>query len=124
MRLLHNINKWSYGITLLLYITIYLGMIAQIALGGIQVILAIILFGRYQRLDGKTKRRLLVYATLTVLYLLAFALWDLLGIPNLNDDFIEITGITVLPMALATFFVFITHKLRLKEKRNILKETP
>ncbi len=121
MRLLHNINKWSYGITLVLYLTIYLGMIAQIALGGIQVILAIILFSRYQRLDEKTKRRLLVYGTLTVFYLLVFALWDLLGVPN--NDFIEITGMTVLPMSLATFFVFITHKLRLKEKQNVLKET-
>lgn len=121
MKLLHNINKWSYGITLLLYITIIYGMIAQIALGGIQVILALILFSRYQRLDEKTKRLLLVYAALTLLYLLVFTLWDYLRVPN--NDFIEITGITVLPMGLATFFVFITHKLRLKEKRNVLKET-
>ena len=121
MKIIHNINKWSYGITLLLYITIYLGMIAQIALGGIQVILAIILFSRYPRLDEKTKRRLLVYATLTILYLSIFALWDFLRVQS--NDFIEITGMTVLPMALATFFVFITHKLRLKEKQNVPKET-
>ncbi len=121
MKLIHNINKWSYAITLLLYITIIYGMIAQIALGGIQVILALVLFGRYPELDEKTKRRLLVYATLTILYLLIFFLWDLFGVPN--NDFIEVTGMIVLPMALATFFVFITHKLRIKEKRNVPKET-
>lgn len=121
MKIIHNINKWSYGITLLLYITIYLGMIAQIALGGIQVILAIFLFSRYASLDDKTKPRLLVYATLTILYLLIFALWDALG--GSSNDFIVITGITVLPMSLATFFVFITHKLQLKARQNIPKTT-
>ena len=118
MKLIHNINKWSYGITLFLYITIYLGMIAQIALGGIQVILALVLFGRYPELDQKTKRRLLVYGTITVLYLTIFALWDILDMPN--ADLIVITGITVLPMALATFFVFITHKAKLAHLQDNL----
>ncbi|MEM9646907.1 MAG: hypothetical protein AAF969_00390 [Bacteroidota bacterium] len=121
MKVIHNINKWSYGITLVLYITIYLGMIAQIALGSIQVILAIFLLSRYQRLDEKTKRRLLVYGVLTSLYLSIFALWNLLEISN-NDVFI-ITGITVLPMSLATFFVFITHKLRMEEQQSVPKAT-
>ena len=93
-------------------------MIAQIALDGIQVILALVLFGRYPELDQKTKRRLLVYGTITVLYLTIFALWDILDMPN--ADFIVITGITVLPMALATFFVFITHKAKLAHLQDNL----
>lgn len=111
LRTLHNINKWSYAITLLLYITIYLGMIAQIALGGIQMVLALILFSRFSRLDRKTKRRLIIYSVLAFLYLSAFVVWNLLDVAG--SDSILLVAISVPPMALATFFVFITHKAKL-----------
>ncbi|WP_435623280.1 hypothetical protein [Flagellimonas sp.] len=118
MKLLHNINKWSYAITLLLYITIYLGMIAQIVLGIIQVFLAIIMFSRFSKLDSKTRFRLKIYSVLTLLYLLAFVVWNILDIPS--SDSISLVGIAVPPMALATFFVFITHKAKLAHLQDDL----
>lgn len=93
-------------------------MIAQIALGGIQVVLALILFSRFSRLDRKTKRRLIIYSSLAFLYLLAFVVWNLLDVAS--SDSILLVAISVPPMALATFFVFLTHKAKLDDAQDDL----
>lgn len=110
---MHNLNKWSYGITLVLYLTIYFGLLAQIALGAIQVILALILFARFKKIDRKIKPLLLIYAVITSIYLTVFFLFDSMDLGG--SDFLHIGFYMVCPMLIATYFVYITYKLKFLE---------
>ncbi|RKN17477.1 hypothetical protein D7035_14985, partial [Aquimarina sp. AD1] len=61
MKTIHNINKWSFIITLILYTTIIGGLLAQMALGVIQVVLGVIILFHWKKLNIKIKRHLLIY---------------------------------------------------------------
>ncbi len=105
MKTLHYINLVSFTITLLLYITIFYGMIAQVFLGTIQVILALILLLYWKTLKSRQKKLLAVYAFVAILYGLLW-LTDIV-----NTDF-AIAFITVIPMSIAAYFLYITAQIK------------
>ncbi len=104
MKIIHYINSISFIITLLLYITLIYGLIAQIFLGSIQVILAIILFAYWRKIKDIDKKHLAVYASLVVLFGLT-CLTDIL-----DTDF-GIAYLMITPMSIAGYFVFITNQI-------------
>ena len=106
MKIIYKINKWSYIITLALYLTLFLGMYAQIALGAIQIILALIISVKWKKLDTNSKTKMLNYLVVILMY----------GFLLLVIDFENIAGLLiillfVLPMLIATYFVYITYKI-------------
>jgi len=114
MKTIHNINKWSFIITLLLYLTLIGGLLAQILLGFIQVILAIIVILEWKKHTPKIKSHLISYFTLVTIY---GVLW-LLGIAetfyNSNSMVLDphIIYLCIIPMSIASYFVYVTYKIK------------
>lgn len=106
MKNLYNVNKWLVIITLLLYLTIYFGMIFQIVLGITQVLMSIYILSKYNRLEKKTKLLFKIYMTLTITVL------SIIGSGVIaNTGFIAIY--LVIPMLLAFFHLYITYQIKI-----------
>jgi len=96
-------------ITAVLYITVYLGMIFQIALGAYQVIVALIMLFSYKQLLKRDKSRILVYWLVVFL----FALFWSLGWLEAGH---EIFPMVIYPMSIAVYFTFFLEKLGTKNQ--------
>ena len=106
MKIIYNINKWSYIITLVLYLTLFLGMYAQIALGFIQIILALIIFVRWNEMSILNKKLLVFYWIIVSTYGVSYI------IINYYDwDVNFVICLLVIPMTIATYFVYTTNKI-------------
>ncbi len=106
MKNLYNVNKWLVIITLLLYLTIYFGMIFQIVLGITQVLMSIYILSKYNGLEKKTKLLFKIYMTLTITVL------SIIGSGVIaNTGFILIY--LVIPMLLAFFHLYITYQIKI-----------
>ncbi len=104
MKLIYNINKWSLIITIFLYITIYYGLLAQIALGIIQLISAIILYYSWAHLNDKSKKHLIQYTIIVFIYAIPFFI-----IYNKVPSFIGLTIVyVIIPLLIAFYFLYIT----------------
>jgi len=99
MKVLYQFNKIVLIITLILYVTIFLGLYAQIVLGGIQILSAIGITFLWNRFENKYKKQLLIYWLVT----LSYGIGWLLEI-DLNDSW-WILAIIIIPMSIAIYFV-------------------
>ncbi|WP_211075738.1 hypothetical protein [Aquimarina sp. MMG016] len=108
MKTIHNINKWSFIITLLLYLTIYFGLLAQILLGSVQIILVLILLYYWKDFQTKQKQHLAIYVGIVIFY-------GLLFLTNVLKSYFLIFFITVVPMSIAGYFVYITYLISISE---------
>ncbi len=108
MKKLHQVNIFALIITLILYLTVYLGMYAQIILGPLQLIIALIIsFKYYYKLNPKLKKSILIYWALAIVSLIiAYFSWTYYK-PN---DFIMIT-VFVIPMLIACYFAYLTFNI-------------
>ncbi len=108
MKILHQINTFTLTITLVLYLTVFLGMYAQIILGPLQLIIALIIsFKYYKRLIPKLKKGILTYWTLAIVSLIiAYFSWTYYQ----ANDFIIVT-VFVIPMLIACYFTYLTFKI-------------
>ena len=108
MKLTHLINKIATYTTLVLYLLVYTGMLAQIILGPIQLILAItITVLYYKELDTKNKKLLKTYW-------LAVAIVPLFAYASLNwiaDGVLIILSLFIYPMYIACYFLYATSKI-------------
>ncbi len=105
MKIIHYINSTCFTITLLLYITIFYGLMAQVFLGSIQVIIAIILFIYWNKLTSKPQKHLIIYTLISLLY-------GLLWLTDIVDTDFGIVFIAVIPMMIAGYFVYITYLIK------------
>ncbi len=106
MKTLFQINRALFIGTLLLYLTIYFGLIAQVVLGAFQVLAALYLAFHLSSLSSRTKQLLLTYWVVTTVYLsLLFS-----GFYNSSNDAINILFFAVIPMGLASLFLYINFK--------------
>ncbi|ARV09233.1 hypothetical protein BTO05_06095 [Winogradskyella sp. PC-19] len=108
MKIIYYLNKFTFYTTLLLYITLFLGLYSQIVLGVLQVISALILFLYWKKFNQKIKEQLYLYWLIAIIYGVCW-LFDWKGF---NDSFIMIFGIIILPMSIATYFFYILNKIK------------
>ncbi|MFD2564977.1 hypothetical protein [Aquimarina rubra] len=113
MKTIHNINKWSFIITLLLYMTVILGLLSQILLGFIQVIIAIIIFSKWKQHTYRIRKYLIIYFSIVALY----GVFWLLGIAetfNTNSMVMDpsILYLCIIPMSIAAYFVYVTYQIK------------
>ena len=108
MKFIYNINGITYSITLLLYLTIILGMYMQIVLGFVQVLLFLILLFNYDKFSEKIKSHLTIYGVLTGIYLV----WFFSGIHPKSDWTLLL--VTLVPMSIGTYFTYIVYKVNQK----------
>ena len=102
---LYRYNKRLYFVTLFLYITLYLGMMAQVLLGAANILSAVDLYSHYSQLEKEHQKHLNAYSVLVGIY---FVFFILLFEYLLRDCFIYLT---VVPMLLATYFIGILYKI-------------
>ena len=118
MKTLRKINNIAFYTTLILFITVYLGMLAQIPLGIIQVISAIILSYNVYQKSSYAKKHLTIYWILTLLELFLFYLEHYKY--QSSNDFIELSLIVFFPMAIAIYFKIIMNHIT-KDYENTRK---
>ena len=101
MKIIYYINKFALTITLVLYLTVFYGLFAQIALGAIQLLSALILFIYWKKFDSSTKKRIKYYWVAVIIYGL---LW-LLDWTFVNELLVLIIGVILFPMLIASYFI-------------------
>lgn len=114
IKVLYTINYVWFFITIALFITIYFGLLAEILLGAIQVISSLLVLFYWKELQEKQKDKLRYYWIITGIYL---TLW-LFDWGFLNDWFLFIVGIGLIPMGIATYFLMILKSIRKEEKTS------
>jgi len=105
MKKLYEINKWLVITTLLLYLTIYLGMLFQMVLGVAQVIMSIYILTNYNNLKRETKSLFTIYLVLTVIVVSIIASGMIT-----SSGFIIVH--LIIPMLIAFFHLYITYKIK------------
>ncbi|MFD0862724.1 hypothetical protein ACFQ1M_10960 [Sungkyunkwania multivorans] len=108
MKTLFRINAVLYFITLGLYLTLSLGMLAQIVLGIVQVLSAAFIIYKFKGFPKKVFNELRIYFLAVALDGLTFAT---IANMEINSYLPFMLTLFVFPMLIATFFVHITHKL-------------
>jgi len=103
MRTIHNINKWSFIITLVLYIGVFTGAMAQIVLGFIQIVFALSLFLRWQEINTNSKQLIIIYWFLVITFGLIHLIFR-------HDLRVSTFFYLIVPMCIAAYFVFVTYK--------------
>lgn len=101
MRLLYIINKIALILNLLLYLTFFYGLYAQIILGTLQILTAIIVFFFWKKIPKKSKERIYIYWGLVTIYSL-FWVFDM---NNFNNIYSLLIGMILIPMSIAIYFV-------------------
>lgn len=107
MKYIYYTNKIILITTLVLYLTYYLGLYAQIVLGIVQVISALLLLFQWELFTKKIKIKLFYYYSLVIIYGFCWFLdWTLSD----NDVFI-ILVVMIIPMSIAIYFFSILYKI-------------
>lgn len=106
MKKMHLINKWILIGTFLLYLTYFLGLLAQIILCIIQIIMAIDLTVN-KKVFQKLKNELLLYWILVGLYAIFLFVIQNSGISGFTSGLIYFA---IIPMGIASYFLYITWK--------------
>lgn len=121
MKTLRKINNIAGGTTLILFITVYIGMLAQIPLGIIQVTSAIIIAYKMFLKSDYAKKHLTIYWILALTELFLFYLEHYHY--QSSNDFIELSLMVFFPMAIAIYFKIIMNHIT-KEYENTRKSNP
>ena len=100
---LHTTNKIFFFTTLVLYFTLYLGMIFQIVLGVTQILLAIFLLINFSKLNKTTKNRIKSYWIFVLISTIAMYFNHKYG-----NDIGNFIFIFLIPMLIATYFYYLT----------------
>lgn len=109
------LNRFIFGITLVLYVTIFYGLYAQIILGGFQLITAFTLLFFWMKLTKKQRERLLKYWVFVVVYGL---LWVTEFFNSLKGDFIWIVIYILIPLSIAGYLTYILESLKTRKHEN------
>lgn len=106
MKKLFKLNLILTVITIILYATVYLGMLFSMVLGFAQVLMSIFIIINFQSLTQITKALFLIYLipTCTILILIILDKYGDL------DSMLEIIAI---PMSLALLHLYITYRIKI-----------
>ena len=118
IKVVHQINKGVFFLTLGLFITIYLGFLTEILLGAVQVLTSLILIIYWKQFSKNVREKLIFYWCVTGIYLsLWFLDWKFL------DDWVTyIVGIGLIPMGIAVYFLNILSMIRKESEPNLIEE--
>lgn len=109
MKIIRKINKFALIVTLILYLTYFLGLIAQVLLGAIQIIIAIIISIKFFKICTYARVRLCFYWIFVVFEFLTIYLEQ--NHFETSNDFYEILIYVIFPMSIAIYFTLILNKI-------------
>jgi len=108
MKTIHFINIVATYITIGLYMFIFLGMMAQIILGPLQLLLATIISIKYYKILNQHNQILIMYYWFMVIIALVIAAITWLG---RYKDTTTIIWIFIIPMLIACYFLYVTKSI-------------
>jgi ABC-type multidrug transport system permease subunit len=118
MRIAQKINKFSYIVTLFLYLTVIFGLYAQIALGAVQILIALYISFNIESLTKKMKYQIINYWIYVALYS-AFATAFFNDWIDINDNnLLLIITIIIIPMSIATYFTITLNKITKQNEKQ------
>ncbi|CAL2090806.1 hypothetical protein [Tenacibaculum sp. 190524A02b] len=123
MKYINNIsliNRVLIVATVVLYATIYLGVLCQIFLGSYQLIIATYLWFQLKEMKEKEKSMLFIYSGLVFFYGFLLLIMELL---NFNSYLLVLVYI-IIPISLAIYFSFLLENIRSRrkiEESNLIK---
>jgi hypothetical protein len=110
MKIFLKINKIAYYTTLVLFITVYLGLFAQIPLGVIQLISASFYTYKFYNQSKYSKNHFTIYWIIAIIELIL--LYLIFNSYRMSDSLIFSLFIYALfPMGIATYFLIIITKI-------------
>ena len=115
MKTLHYINCFFYLLTLMPYLTViyaFIGMYAQFILGIAQILLAILVLFHKKKLNRIIKKHISNYWIATLTNLLVILI--LFKTNFTNNETITILFLFIIPMLIASYFVYITYLIQKK----------
>lgn len=117
MKILYSVNKAVLIITILLYLTIYLGLYAQIVLGVVQVLSSFLLLFFWKSISKNNKNKLYMYWIIIILYGLGWFIdWE-----SLKSLFFFIFTVIIIPVGIAIAFVILLNRIKNDYSLNKLK---
>ncbi|WP_264559618.1 hypothetical protein [Flavobacterium sp. N2270] len=111
MKIAQKINKISYIATLFLYLTVIFGLYAQIALGAIQILIALYISFNMKFLTKKMKYQIINYWIYVALYSALVTAFFNDWIDFNDNNLLLIITIIILPMSIATYFTITLNKI-------------
>lgn len=110
MRTIQKFNKIVFYTTLVLYLTIYLGLFDQIALGFIQIFIALYISLNKIVKSRKLQNQMINYWIYVGLYILLFTFFFNNNL-KLSHPFLLLIVVIIIPMSLAIYFNITLNKI-------------
>lgn len=110
MRTIQKFNKIAFYTTLVLYLTIYLGLYSQIALGFIQICIALYISLNKIVKSRKLQNQMINYWIYVGLYILLFTFFFNNNL-KINHPFLLLIVVIITPMSLAIYFNITLNKI-------------
>lgn len=108
--IIRNINRVVLGVTIVLYLTVIFGLLAQIVLGIFQLIVALVLVFNWSKLTSSNKKKLIFYLIVAGTYL---ALLFLTNVPL--QKFLWMF-VVIIPMTLVVYFTYFLESIKTKRR--------
>lgn len=118
IKIMYSINHVVFFLTLGLFITIYFGFLAELFLGGVQVLSSLLLIFYWNRFSKKVKEKMINYWVVTAVYLLLWLFdWNFM-----NELVIMIVGVGIIPMGIAAYFLKILGTIKRESQPSQIEE--
>ncbi|MFY7672569.1 hypothetical protein ACOSP6_15915 [Tenacibaculum sp. MEBiC06402] len=102
-------NRVIFALTLMLYVTVILGVYAQVVLGAYHLLVGFILLFFLKKLSLKPKNGILIYWFVVSIY---FVITYTLN--KVAKDF-PVINFMIIPMLIASYFTYILETMKLKK---------
>lgn len=112
INILKKLNRALIVTTIVMYVTIYLGLLVQVILGAYQLLIAFVLLFFMKNFSKKSKNKLMVYWLVVLLYGMVW----LIGVDINLASYLWVILYIILPMIIALYFSFFLESLDKKEK--------
>lgn len=111
MRIAQKINLFCFITTLLLYLTIYFGLYAQIVLGIVQILIALYVSLNIKLITKNQKKQIINYWIYVGLYAILISALIKKWIQYNDSTILLVFIVILLPMSIATYFTITLNKI-------------
>lgn len=118
IKFIYGLNTFALITTLILYLTVYLGMYAQFLLGIIQLLIGFSLLFRWNEIEIYEKKLIKFYWLIVVSWFVLTFVFAYFNFPIDKRRILVSIWLFVIPMSIASYQFFITYRLnkQLKSK--------
>lgn len=115
---LYVINKVWYIITVILFATVIFGFLAEMVLGGLQVLSSLLVLIYWNKYSKKEQERLYKYwAAVGIYFLLWLGNWE-----AMPYELIMVAGIGVIPMGIGFYFMMLLRDLKQLKQVELIEQ--